>query len=292
MTLSRENTTGVNIMSKIGFLVSEPDNETPVQLSESLPPDVIPVQSVVQVHFSDVNRTLSYYNDRFDLHAGDIVYVEGKLEGMRGQVLQVSRSFKIKLSNYKRVIGVADTHISGRFYLAGSHFLTFSPEVLPYEKALTWFKAPDDGGEEYIVGDEPESFDLEKPWELNVSKEIAERGERYYQENRVSYLCLNRASGRAIVEGTHAYEVEFGYQPENGTVTNIICDCPCFYHCKHEVAVILQLQELLSTIEEQYGTLYEKTKYVAAVSRQTFFLFAGNGAKRGSFIWNPRKRRT
>lgn len=279
-------------MTKIGFLANEPEQKTPAPLSEPLTPELIPVQSVVQVHFPEAHRTLSYYNDRFDLHAGDIVYVEGKLEGMRGQVLQVSRSFKIKLSNYKRVVGVADTQISGRFYLAGSYFLMFSPTVLPYEKALTWFKAPDDDEEEYVTGDTTESFDLEKPWELNVSKEIAERGENYYQENRVSYLCLNRASGRAIVEGTRAYEVEFGYHPPSKTVMNIICDCPCFYHCKHEVAVILQLQELLSVIEEQYNDLYERTQYAAAVSRKSFFLFAGNGAKRGSFIWNPRKRRS
>ena len=278
-------------MTKIGFLANEPEAETPVPVSELPPPDTIPVKSVAQVHFPEAHRTLSYYNDRFDLRVGDFVYVEGKLEGMRGQVLQVSRSFKIRLSDYKRVIGVADTRLSGRFYLSGSHFLTFSPHVLPYEKALTWFKAPENKEEAYVTGDDSESFDLEKPWELNISKEILERGERYYQENRVSYLCVSRASGKAIVEGTRAYEVEFGYQPSQGTVTNMTCDCPCFYHCKHEVAVILQLQELLDGIQKNYASLYEKTRYVAAVSRKSFFQFAGNGAQNGSFIWNPGKPR-
>lgn len=55
-----------------------------------------PVKSVVQVHFPDRSRTLSYYNDAFDLHKGDIVYVEGKLEGLRGQVVDITYNFKIK----------------------------------------------------------------------------------------------------------------------------------------------------------------------------------------------------
>lgn len=76
--------------------------------------------------------TLSYYNDAFDLHRGDIVYVDGKLEGLRGQVVDVTYSFKIKLSDYKRVISVADATVKGEFHFAGSHFVTFDQGVLPY----------------------------------------------------------------------------------------------------------------------------------------------------------------
>ncbi len=59
--------------------------------------------------------TLAYYNDRFDLHCGDLVYVDGKLEGKRGRVVDVNYNFRINLADYKRVIGVADTNVSGRF---------------------------------------------------------------------------------------------------------------------------------------------------------------------------------
>ena len=31
-----------------------------------------------------MDRALAYYNDRFDLHVGDIVFVDGRLEGLRG----------------------------------------------------------------------------------------------------------------------------------------------------------------------------------------------------------------
>lgn len=56
-----------------------------------------PRKSLVQVHFDERNMTLAYYNDRFDLHRGDVVYVEGKLEGVRGIIVDVAYTFKIRL---------------------------------------------------------------------------------------------------------------------------------------------------------------------------------------------------
>ena len=41
-----------------------------------------PAKSVVQVFFPDKNASYAYFNDRFDLRPGDLVYVEGKLEGL------------------------------------------------------------------------------------------------------------------------------------------------------------------------------------------------------------------
>ena len=49
-------------------------------------------KSVVRVLFeSGIN--LTYYNDLFDLHEGDTVYVEGKLEGQRARVTDVNYNF-------------------------------------------------------------------------------------------------------------------------------------------------------------------------------------------------------
>ena len=94
-------------------------------------------KSVVQVYFPDRDRSYSYYNDQFDLQCGDIVFVEGKLEGVRGRVTEVNYNFKIKLSDYKRVIAVADTNVTGQFYMAGSHFVTFESDMLPSNKVLS-----------------------------------------------------------------------------------------------------------------------------------------------------------
>ncbi len=122
----------------IGFTAEIPADKreampTPVQLCHSTP-----VKSVVQVHFPRKNRTLGYYNDSFDLHRGDLVYVDGKLAGQRGRVVEVSYHFKIKLSDYRRVVAVADTEVHGTFYLAGSHLVTFARETLPYSKVRSW----------------------------------------------------------------------------------------------------------------------------------------------------------
>ena len=77
-----------------------------------------PRKSVVRVHFPARNMTLSYYNDAFDLKVGDIVYVDGNLEGLRGRVVDITYNFKIKLSDYKRVISVADTEVKGELFFA------------------------------------------------------------------------------------------------------------------------------------------------------------------------------
>ena len=108
---------------KIGFALSEEKKEeTTAPASAPVVPDErLPRRSVVRVHFPQRNMTLAYYNDRFDLHRGDLVYVDGKLEGMRGRVVDVNYNFRIDLADYKRVIAVADTSVSGRFVLAGSH---------------------------------------------------------------------------------------------------------------------------------------------------------------------------
>ena len=37
----------------------------------------IPRRSVVQVYFAANHRSLAYYNDRFDLKPGDLVFVDG-----------------------------------------------------------------------------------------------------------------------------------------------------------------------------------------------------------------------
>ena len=58
-----------------------------------------PRKSVVQVYFAERNMKLAYYNDQFDLKCGDLVYVDGKLEGMLGRVTEVSYNFKIKVSD-------------------------------------------------------------------------------------------------------------------------------------------------------------------------------------------------
>lgn len=263
---------------KIGFTAQQTDSIQKAEQTASR--TVAPRRSVVQVRFPSKNTTLAYYNDRFDLQPGDLVFVEGQLTGIRGRVVSVNYNFKIKLSDYKRVIGMADTHVKGQFYHAGSHFITFDRTALPAQQVITWYKAPED--EDYVSGSDAESFPLSDLSQMPVSPVIAQRGHDYYLQNRVKYLNLDDEKGYAIVEGTDAYEVEFIYR--DGQISNLTCSCFCSYHCKHEVAALLQLRELLEQIENHYSTEFDQSHYFAAVDKGALFSFAIDGRKDGSFV--------
>lgn len=268
---------------KIGFTAEHPE-KTPSASACPIPQqEAVPRKSVVQVYFADRNMTLAYYNDRFDLHCGDVVYVDGKLEGKRGRVTEVNYNFKIKVSEYKRVIAVADTSVHGRFFLAGSHFVTFDRAVLPMEKAATWFKAPIKEEDEFVNGSDDTSFPLENLGCMKVSSAVAERGRSYYLDNKVQYISVDGTKGNAIVEGAENYEVEFEYA--HGDISGLVCACFCSGNCKHEVAAMLQLKETLELIEKQYADEYARTGYFAAVNKGTLFAFALDGKKTGSLLF-------
>lgn len=232
-------------------------------------------KSIVQVYFKERNTTLGYYNDQFDLHRGDLVYVDGKLEGLQGQVKEVAYNFRIKISDYHRVIALVDTSTHGKFYLAGSHLITFDRDALPACKAVTWFKAPEKEEAEYVTGVDEKGIQLNQLDALSLNAGVAERGSDYYVENRVQYLCLDGTKGYAIVTGTKAYEVEFSYA--DGEIRNLTCPCYCSYLCKHEVAVLLQLKETLALIDKRYADGFAATGYFATICKSTFFsLVTGN----------------
>ena len=223
--------------------------------------------TIVQIFFPERNRTLSYYNDCFDLHVGDIVFVDGKLEGLRGRVTAVSTHFKVKVEDYKRVIGLADTHVVGQLYQANTHLITFDSLVLPWKQFCSWVKPPEEDDTEYYISYDEEGFPLD-----DLSGMEVDGGVDYYRENRVLYLCLDGTQGRAIVEGTKPYEVEFQYR--DGQISSLFCDCPCGYTCKHEVAVLLQLRETLELNEKDHATQWNESRYFAIVSKPMLYRFA------------------
>lgn len=226
----------------------------------------MPKKSLVQVYFPHRDMSWSYYNDSFDLKVGDFVYVEGKLEGFMGRVTEINYSFKIKLSDYKRVIALVDTSVKGNFYLAGSHLVTFDKNAIPRKKVFSWFKAPQDS-DDYVSGDDTsEKFSLDNLEKMKISQHVAERGHEYFVENRVAYICVDGTQGYAIVEGSEPYEVEFNYS--NGELSNLKCSCFCSYHCKHEFATILQLKETLDFILDHYRVKH--INYFAAISKNVF----------------------
>lgn len=266
---------------KIGF-TAETEHEDKRIIENSPVQKNLPIikKSVVDVYFPDRQLTCSYYNDNFDLKRGDIVYVEGKLEGKRGRVVDINYNFKIKLSDYKRVIGVANTDVIGEFHLAGSHFITIDEGALTYEQVATWFKAPDNEEEEYVSSIGDEVFNLNDLSGMSIKNEIAERGHEYYIENRVVYIELNHGKGRALVTGSKTYDVEFFYKDED--ITGLVCNCYCTGSCKHEFATMLQLRDILAIIKNEYPFV-DHNDYLAAVSKTSFFEFVIDGNAKGTF---------
>ena len=88
---------------KIGFTAeAENDNKRIIENTPVQKEAPIFKKSVVEVFFPDRQKAYSYYNDMFDLKRGDVVYVEGKLEGLRGRVTQINYNFKISIFKINR----------------------------------------------------------------------------------------------------------------------------------------------------------------------------------------------
>lgn len=265
-------------MYKIGFCSEEKGSAAAPAAPVEAPRSNAPRKSVVQVYFTGFGRSLAYYNDQFDLRVGDMVYVDGKLEGTCGRVVEVSYNFRIRLSDYKRVISLVDTEVHGQFFNAGSHYVTFDPTALPAEKVRTWFLAPPGEEDEYASGSDDTAFPLEDLNEM-AAPQIAARGREYYADNCVRYLCVDGTRGYAIVQGTEPYEVEFRFC--DGMVSSLTCSCYCSYHCKHEIAAMLQLRETLELIGKRYADKH--SNYFAAILKDTLFSTAVDGRETGSF---------
>lgn len=244
------------------------------------PAETAAVPSVVRVFFPACNQDYSYYNDRFDLHEGDLVFVSGKLARQRGQVVAVDYNFRIRLADYERVIGAADTAVHGTFFALGTHLVTLEPGVLPFRQVRGWFLPPEADGE-YAVGHGPGPvYALDALAQLSIPAGVAEKGHAYYMENRVVYLSVDDTAGRAIVNGTVPYEITFTYA--DGTVSALTCGCYETALCKHGAAVLLQLRETLEKIHEHWPEALTEDGYFAAVSKSTLSFFTTSSSKPAS----------
>lgn len=262
------------MLFKIGFTAQHAQSE---QNSETSAPQAPPARrSVVQVRFEG-GRSFAYYNDRFDLHRGDIVFVEGALEGERGRVTEVNYNFKIRIADYKRVIAVGDTALKGRFFDAGDYFVTFEPSAAPVGRVRSWYLPPEKE-DEFLSGSDDSVISLKTLEGFEVTSAIAQRGSDYFANGNLKYLCLDGTRGYALVKGTHVYEVEFTYR--DGEIRALTCTCFCPYSCKHEVALLLGLRSLLEAIEHEYAGEFARSGYFAALEKADLFRFAVSGRSR------------
>lgn len=81
---------GIEMGFKICFSAGVDNDYDDYKVQPELKQPAAPRKSLVEVFFSGRNMTLTYYNNQFDLHSGDMVYVDGKLEGLLGRVVEVT----------------------------------------------------------------------------------------------------------------------------------------------------------------------------------------------------------
>lgn len=231
----------------IGFMADQEKKEEMPTLPAAERTDA-PVKSLVRVRFQNFPTPLAYYNDRFDLQKGDVVYVSGKLAGSPGVVTSVTTKFRIHTSDYERVLSLLDLTVHGSFVRIMDKMVSFDQIAITPERFGSWVTPPEDDkkaeedDDEVISGDgyTIDIHDIESC--EDITSAIAERALNYCMEGRVRYLCVRNGVGRAYVEGSKWYRVDFRW--DDGMMTDIYCDCPYSELCKHEVAVAFTLRML------------------------------------------------
>lgn len=234
--------------SILGFGIGETQKakavETPSRVENA------PVPSLVTVRFPETGPALTYYNDKFELEVGDRVFVSGKLAGQLGEVEMVTTKFKIRLSDYQRVIAKASIDIHGAYELVLDKMVNYDENAVSPEEFRSWILPPahwdgEDGGspeDEVIIGEgyELDLFDLEHCDE--ITEAVMERVADYCLSGKVAYLSVRDGIGTAFVQGTKWYEVNFRL---NGSLlSEAYCDCPYPGLCKHLLAVAMTLRAL------------------------------------------------
>lgn len=235
--------------------------------------------TLVQVYFVAKDDAFLYLCENLILHEGDHVYVSGKMKDNIGIVVDVRHQFKVRPSKYERVIAKVDTKLQGEFYISNRFLLSFDRASLGKEKISQWFFSPQ-GEEPYISTYVPAPFPLDDLSQFPIQTARLERGIQYYKERRIVYLCIDDIYGYAIVQGSEYYEIEFVYR--NKMIEDISCSCYCDGHCKHEFALLLELQNIVKMLPGEFGKEYNNSKYLAVIDKEVVWHMSIRWASKGS----------
>lgn len=271
---------------KIGFTAEKEPEKKAVEIEAKAPEEAPARKSLVKVFFPQRGFACTYYNDLFDLRVGDLVYVDGKLEGKRGKVIDISYTFKIKLSDYKRVIAKIDTDISGEFCYIGDELFSFDRRSIPFEKMLPYFKAPANPDEEYASSKDDKFYSLNDLEGMGASVNAVKLGAADFGCGEVLYLSVDGSKGHAIVGEDDLHEIEFDYK--NGMIANITCGCWECGFCRHSAAAVLALKSALEKIEEQFPKKFETSGFFAVMPKIEFMniMASIDNDNIGSFVIN------
>lgn len=245
---------------EIGFRMTADEKEQTVLSPESIAADVCeetPIRSVVTVLFEN-GKMYPYYNDRFCLHCGDYVYVDGKLAGKLGQVIEYTEAFCINLKYYKRVIQKVTRNISGTFQKFGGYLFSKDITALTPEQIQPWFYPPQNDGEKdelvYGNGFTVEISNTSEQNELETKSQYKNGIDSYY-DGVIQYLSYDGKNGYAIVktenEPTDYATVTF--RLENGKIHTAFCTCIAPGFCSHLISVIYGISQWTQNETLQIG---------------------------------------
>ena len=224
----------------------------------------IPDMYLAEVRFDNARESGTFIVEHMELYEGDLVYVTGPMQDKVGTVIDVTYYCKIRPSKYERVVAKIDTDLYGEFIPLEHLWATFDRHCMDKDKMRLWFLSPLSDGE-CVDSSGFIPFALHNLDSFPISEICAQRGESYCEEHRVVYICLDKSKGYAIVQGSEYYEVTFTYISEK--IHDIVCNCYCEGHCKHEYAVLLQLQDLVDDWAVNFDENYPKQEYFAAIDK-------------------------
>lgn len=251
----------------IGFAFSKENTNKNEENTVSEIREEKPVISLVKVVFGNSKMALDYYNDKFDLKEGDRVFVDGSNEGKIGTVVAVSTKFCINLKKYRRVVAHPTISFDGKFKRLNDKMVGFG-SVCPTPEMMADWLGYIPAEDELICG-EPFSVNLDGfGSEDGIEEQIFGRALEYCQNGNVLYIRVENVKGVAFIRGKNIYKVTFDIS--GNEVTNIVCDCPYPYFCKHAVAVIITLKMMMSEdmiVEADSFTAIDRTFFWETISQ-------------------------
>lgn len=211
-------------------------------------------KNLVEVKFED-GFTLSYFSDLPEIKVGDVVTVEGKMEGQVAVVKSVLSSFKKPKFEMKWISSIIDTDITGSYFKIDDDIVSFE-SALTVDKFLSIY-AGVKYKENVAVGEDDINLNLEtlEKSDLFDDELVKIKGYKLYKDGFVPYIYLKNGVGKAVVRsasGDDWYEIDF--RCKSGRITYIACDCPYFGNCKHLYAFLLKLRDFSKKFYEKYNS--------------------------------------
>ncbi len=239
-----------------------------------------PVRSLVSVRFIRDGRAFTYYNDKFTLEVGDLVFVSGRLAGQLGVVEKITTRFRINLADYQRVISKASAAVHGTYEPVLDKMVSYDREAMSPEEFRAWILPPahwdgdgcEDREDEIIIGEGYELNLSELESSDDVDADVLDRAADYCRGGKVAYISVRDGIGTAFVDGSSWYEVSFRLRGD--AMTEMYCDCPYPGLCKHLLAVALTIRAMVT-----HGDLDPEADFVA-IAAGRFWSMAARTARR------------